>query len=921
MAHNYANVDIQFINNLPKKYICSECQTLLKKPMILNCCGKLACESCIEDPYEQRVTYECRICGLYDTEATYDDELWEEILLLEVRCPLFYLGCPWTGKLKSRGSHVDPNQGSCDYISSACTNGCGEKLTKAELSNHINKLCPKRQTVCKHCYEAGTFDIINGEHRTECSVECIGDNLAFLKYTDVFEYIQDCTCPLCNKVMRKPLQVECCDKHYCASCIQDPYTEEEKYNCPNCNKNDTFAFIDIQLYMKIFSLLVLCPFSNNGCNWKGPLRKAGVHTTKHCDYFDIECPNKCGKKLKRCNLEDHLTECLYTVPPDIARISDSTCSSGTDDDEYHSLCEWLPDKSEHETAINLTKPVFVYPALQEYICLKCLDVMESPMLTECCSEHFCARCLLNQNDMIEDTYEYFSYICPSCNKATQALLDNEKWTSILKLDVKCPFKDCSWIGELKSMRVHSAECTFADVVCRNECGEKLPRCKLAEHMGIYCSMRQTICQYCNKPGEFKIINGSHIDDCPDYPLPCPNNCDIVLIKQQFLKQHLLDCPEMLINCDFECIGCNQQIKQKDILKHAKESAQYHLDLQNKFFKLELDKRDHQIENMVKEKNEQIEYLHQLHDQQLSNLIVEKQKQEAISLQNSERILSDLREKYERLEMNTLQILACSIDKIDAISLVESASIGQGTYQGKEVLIKKYSPATGTIFHLQEVTTLMKLKHPNIIELHGIITTTTPMYIILEYMTNGNLEKFLKLKLLESMLLDQQIAMCQQIANAMSYVHTQLCMHGKIQATSVYMGEAFTCKLGDFSSSIFLEYYTQEIDYQVSENDSELLPPEVIKHKKRGLKSDVWSFGLLIWEIAINSHQNPYQGLSAAKNQILTGNALEQPLGCPEELYCIIVDCMKIDPLTRLTFEAITDLLDHVKDTYKYAEIF
>ncbi len=914
MARDCISSDIQFVNNLPNKHICFECHGLLKRPMIAHCCNTHFCNSCLEDSYDFQ-DFKCPKCDQYGIEASYDEKVWNEILLLEVKCPHFHLGCLWTGALELRGPHINPRLSNCKYVPVKCTHGCGENLTRADLANHIDKFCSKRLKNCAHCYETGMCSFIDGEHTTECPIICIGDNLPFLKYTDEIEHLADCICPLCNKVMSKPLLVECCHKHYCASCIEDPYKKEETYNCPNCNKYNTSAISAIQKCKNILSLYVTCPFSSYGCDWKGTIRKAGVHITKYCDYLDTKCPNNCGKIMKNMEIHEHLTICgLYDSVPHYS--SESRLDS---DDEYQSLTDWLPDQNEHQTAINVIKPDFLHPPLQEYMCLKCTNVMEPPMLTACCSEHFCATCLTYQGDDLI----YSNYMCPNCNKDTHALLNTEKWTEILKLEVKCPSASngCLWIGELKSSGVHSAECYFAEVVCRNECGEKLPRCKLAHHMGNYCSMRQVQCKFCNKPGEFKIIDGPHIDECPDYLLPCPNQCGV--FRRQFLEQHLLECPEMPLNCDFGYFGCKELIKRKNMLRHIQEDGQNHLYFQQEFFKMELDKKDHQLENMVRQKNEQIERLHQVHSQQLSNLIAEKQTNKARSAQNLEKILKQLKMKYDQLEINTLQIVY-SIDKIEinVISLAESVSIGHGTYKDKKVLIKKYTPATSVISSLpQEVKILMKLRHANIIELHGIVTTAIPMHIILEYMPNGNLSEFLK-ENSKCLLLHQQIMICTQIANAMDYVHQQFCMHGKLQATSIHMGEALTCKVGDFSSSRLLDHYAHEIDCYETGNDSiKLLPPEVLKDKKCSLKSDIWSFGLLIWDVATNARQEPYQGLPGATKQIPASSILRQPISCPDSLYRIIMDCLHTTPMMRPTFEALTDLLAHVKDSHTYAEVY
>ena len=115
-------------------------------------------------------------------------------------------------------------------------------------------------------------------------------------------------CPICTLVARDVHQASCCGKMFCRSCLDELKRTSINYTCPNCRKDLTnnHCFKDLNMNRKIRNLQICC--SNKECVWKGSLQDINNHLSK-CLFQTVECSNKCGTQLDRCNLENHLEKC------------------------------------------------------------------------------------------------------------------------------------------------------------------------------------------------------------------------------------------------------------------------------------------------------------------------------------------------------------------------------------------------------------------------------------------------------------------------------------------------------------------------------------------------------------------------------------------------------------------------------------
>ena len=595
--------------------------------------------------------------------------------------------------------------------------------------------------------------------------------------------------------------------------------------------------------------------------------------------------------------------------------------------------EWS-DSETSEEDFNRYEWEFVDPPPNDYICPVCSEVLRKPMLTECCGSHVCEDC-------VTDLYQ-----CPICNEAEfNFILDKRRWEMILELDVQCPLNNrgCMWTGELGVRGAHldplDGDCEYTDVDCTYGCGENLERNELAEHLEIFCPKRPSTCQYCKQTGGHEFITGDHMNECLEYPVQCPNNCGIEYIEQSNFEQHLRECPEQLTECDFSFEGCNIQIPRQDLTRHLQEDWQNHVCLQTKFFLKELEKRDELLQQSVKEREEQLEQmsknmlqqfedLEQEQEHEIKRLAEEKVRQLEELAKEKDQQLDQLAQawdcKYRQLAHNLLkmtrQLPAPEVDRkqLQFNTLLYSGQfteIWEGQQnKDKQVAIKKLKACDiSTDDFVHEAYVLKNLRHKNIVQLYGVCTEKYPLYIILEFMSQGNLLDYLHCNT-ASIELSQQISIITQIASGLEFLEQKNYIHQRIRARNMLVGDGLVCKVSGFGSAIRLETYGDE--YEIPQGEKipiKWSAPEVHLYHKYSAKSDVWSFGILQYEV-LSCGLTPYPECTdkEAIQHITTGNHLSRPQGCPEELYELLLYCWKMDLWSRPTFEALVDQLDNFK---------
>merc|ERR1719454_1840880 len=202
--------------------------------------------------------------------------------------------------------------------------------------------------------------------------------------------------------------------------------------------------------------------------------------------------------------------------------------------------------------------------------------------------------------------------------------------------------------------------------------------------------------------------------------------------------------------------------------------------------------------------------------------------------------------------------------------------------------------------LSEAHIMKKLRHPKLIQLYAVCTQEEPIYIITELMKNGSLLEYLQGKG-RTLKLAQLIDMSAQIAAGMAYLESQNYIHRDLAARNCLVGDNHIVKVADFGLARLIreDTYTAQPGAKFP---IKWTAPEGLAYNKFTTKSDVWAFGILLWEIATYG-MSPYPGVELTQVYELldSGYRMECPPGCPARVYSLMRECWQWEAGRRPTF--------------------
>ncbi|KAM8974398.1 fibroblast growth factor receptor 4 [Pelodytes ibericus] len=224
--------------------------------------------------------------------------------------------------------------------------------------------------------------------------------------------------------------------------------------------------------------------------------------------------------------------------------------------------------------------------------------------------------------------------------------------------------------------------------------------------------------------------------------------------------------------------------------------------------------------------------------------------------------------------------------------------------------------------------LMKLigKHKNIINLLGVCTQEGPLFVVVEYASKGNLREFLRArrppmpedtfdvtKVPDELLSFKDLVSCAyQIARGMEYLESKKCIHRDLAARNVLVAEDNVIKIADFG----LARGIHDIDYYKKTSNGRLpvkwMAPEALFDRVYTHQSDIWSFGILTWEI-FTLGGSPYPGIPVEElfKLLREGHRMDKPSNCTHELYLLMRECWHAVPSQRPTFKQLVEQLDRI----------
>lgn len=235
---------------------------------------------------------------------------------------------------------------------------------------------------------------------------------------------------------------------------------------------------------------------------------------------------------------------------------------------------------------------------------------------------------------------------------------------------------------------------------------------------------------------------------------------------------------------------------------------------------------------------------------------------------------------------------------------------------------------------KEACLLAEFDHPNIVKLLGVCAVGRPMCLLFEYMGKGDLNEFLRqcspsnyvvrsaidgqftnkeiYKDIQLTNLDK-ITIALQIASGMVYLSDRKFVHRDLATRNCLISDDMVVKIADFglSQKIYLQDY-----YKGSDRDAipvRWMPLESILYNKYTPESDVWAFGVCLWEIFSFALQ-PYFGMTHEEvvKYLKEGNVLTSPDGCPAPVYEVMKQCWGQKPVDRPNFHTIYETLSDIK---------
>ncbi|KAL5772413.1 hypothetical protein ACOSQ2_012337 [Xanthoceras sorbifolium] len=213
---------------------------------------------------------------------------------------------------------------------------------------------------------------------------------------------------------------------------------------------------------------------------------------------------------------------------------------------------------------------------------------------------------------------------------------------------------------------------------------------------------------------------------------------------------------------------------------------------------------------------------------------------------------------------------------------------------------------------REVTLLSRLRHPNVIKFVAGCRKPPVHCIITEYLSEGSLRAYLHKLEHKALPLQKLIAIALDIAHGMAYIHSQGVIHRDLKPENILIDEEFHLKIADFGIACEEVYCDALAD---DPGTYRWMAPEMIKHKSYGRKVDVYSFGLILWEMVAGTipyeDMNPIQAAFAVVNKNLRPAI---PGACPPAMGALIEQCWSLQPEKRPEFWHIVKVLEQFESS-------
>ncbi|GIL50268.1 hypothetical protein Vafri_6477 [Volvox africanus] len=237
-----------------------------------------------------------------------------------------------------------------------------------------------------------------------------------------------------------------------------------------------------------------------------------------------------------------------------------------------------------------------------------------------------------------------------------------------------------------------------------------------------------------------------------------------------------------------------------------------------------------------------------------------------------------------------------------------SNLYKGTYCGQEVAVKILKDVTNNSTQyqefLQEVSIMRKVRHKNVVQFYGACTREPNLCIVFEYMSGGSVYDYIRRE--GPLKLTALLKLATDVARGMDYLHQRKIIHRDLKAANLLMDENAIVKIADFGVARVI---STSGEMTAETGTYRWMAPEVIEHKPYDEKADVFSFGIVLWELL--TCKVPYMDmtpLQAAVGVVQKGLRPAIPPNCPLPLAELMGMCWTGDPAQRPSFRDLTPRL-------------